>query len=333
MAGTIEAPVIGALGEETMIRPLLAFVAVATALTLLAADADARAGRGGSFGSRGTHTYSPPPATRTAPNQASPMERSMTQPGQQSTAVARQAGAPAAAGGLGGLAGRGGFLGGLLGAGLLGMLLGYGLAGGLGSLSSFLGLLLQVGIVLLIARLLWSWWQGRQQRPAYAGMPRQMHEDAGGHRRVDMGGAMPGATTPGIQGDVDLAKEDFDAFEGLLDEVQTAYGKEDLGKLRGLATPEMVSYFAEDLADNASRGVINHVSQVKLLQGDLAEGWREGDSEYATVAMTYSLVDRTLDRATGRLVDGRDEPVEVTELWTFRRARGGGWMLSAIQQA
>jgi predicted lipid-binding transport protein (Tim44 family) len=72
---------------------------------------------------------------------------------------------------------------------------------------------------------------------------------------------------------------------------------------------------------------------VKLVQGDLSEAWREGNVEYATVAMTLSLVDRTLDRATGRLVEGSDQPIEVTELWTFMRSRGGSWLLSAIQQA
>jgi predicted lipid-binding transport protein (Tim44 family) len=318
-------------GEETMIRPLLAFVAVATALTMLVADADARAGRGGSFGSRGTHTYSPPPATRTAPNQASPVERSMTQPGQQTTGIGRTAGtqSPAVAGGL---AGRGGFFGGLLGAGLLGMLLGYGLAGGLGSLSSFLGLLLQVGIILLIARLIWGWWQSRQQRPAYAGMPRQMHDEPG-QRRIGLSGAAPGMTSPGTEDGVAIVKDDYDDFERLLGEVQTAYTNEDLGKLRGLVTPEMLSYFAEELAANTSRGVANEVADVKLLQGDLAEAWREGNTEYATVAMTFSLVDRTRDRATGRVVEGSDQPVEATELWTFMRSRGGSWLLSAIQQA
>jgi predicted lipid-binding transport protein (Tim44 family) len=310
------------------IRPLLALVAVTTALSLFVADADARVGRGGSIGSRGTHTYTPPPATRTAPNQASPIERSMTQPGQSSTAAARPTGAPTPATGL---AGRGGFLGGLLGAGLLGMLLGYGFAGGLGSLGSFLGLLLQVGIIVLVASLIWRWWQGRQ-RPAYAGMPRQVHDEQG-YRPVDLGGAAPAATTPGIEAGVNIAKEDYDAFERLLGEIQTAYSNEDLGALRARVTPEMASYFAEELADNASRGVVNRVSDVKLLQGDLAEAWREGNAEYATVAMTFSLVDRTLDRATGRPVEGDDRPTEVTELWTFRRAPGGSWLLSAIQQA
>ena len=61
----------------------------------------------------------------------------------------------------------GGMFAGLLGAGLIGLLLGGGLTGGLGGLASFLGLALQIGIVVLIGWLLFSWWQRRNQ-PATA---------------------------------------------------------------------------------------------------------------------------------------------------------------------
>ena len=81
----------------------------------------------------------------------------------------------------------------------------------------------------------------------------------------------------------------------------------------------------------------NEVSDVKLLQGDLSEAWREKGSEYATVAMRFSLIDAIVDRATGCVVSGdRTCPTEATELWTFRRddrAPADGWQLSAIQQA
>jgi predicted lipid-binding transport protein (Tim44 family) len=103
--------------------------------------------------------------------------------------------------------------------------------------------------------------------------------------------------------------------------------------LRARVTPEMLSYFAEDLAQNTARGVVNQVSDVKLLQGDLSEAWREGNAEYATVAMRFSLIDRTVERASGRLVEGSASPMEVTEVWTFRRAPGGAWVLSAVQEA
>ena len=72
-------------------------------------------------------------------------------------------------------------------------------------------------------------------------------------------------------------------------------------------------------------------SDVRLLQGDLAEAWGEGATEYATVAMKFSLIDTMIERASGRVVSG-GQPEQVTELWTFRRDGPGAWMLSAIQQ-
>jgi predicted lipid-binding transport protein (Tim44 family) len=102
--------------------------------------------------------------------------------------------------------------------------------------------------------------------------------------------------------------------------------------MRAITTPEMLSYFGEQLAEQASQGVRNEVTDVRLLQGDLAQAWSEGSREYATVAMRFSMIDVTRD-ATGRIVDGSpNEHVSATELWTFMRAPGGQWLLSAIQQ-
>jgi predicted lipid-binding transport protein (Tim44 family) len=110
-------------------------------------------------------------------------------------------------------------------------------------------------------------------------------------------------------------------FRGrLLGDIQTAYSREDLSALRAMLTPEMLSYFSEQLAANVSRGLINRVTDVKLRQGDLAEAWREGRTDYATVAMKYELKDGMVERASGRTVDG-GERSEVTEWWTFMRAR------------
>ena len=99
----------------------------------------------------------------------------------------------------------------------------------------------------------------------------------------------------------------------------------------------MVSYFSQEIAEHARNGVINKVSGVKLLQGDLAEAWRENNDEYATVAMRFSLIDVMQDRATGRVVSGNPAmPDQATEVWTFVRPVGSGqlgWKLSAIQQA
>ena len=306
-----------------------ALAAVAFLSVILTAGlVDARPSGGGGFGSRGMRTWSTPPATQTAPRNAAPVERSMTQPQQRPGQLA-PAQNPAAQ--TGGLFGRPGFLGGLaagfLGAGLLGLLFGGGFGAGLGGFASFFGLLLQLVLVVFVARLIWSWWQ-RRNAPDYAtaGGPslRDVHPGAAA---PNGGGAMPmGGETPALDA------QDFDTFERLLGEVSAAYGEADLGKLRSLVTPEMLSYLSDDLAQLASRGVRNEVSDIKLLQGDLAEAWREGGTEYATVAMRYAVRDAYVDR-DGVVVQGSREPQEVTELWTFRRDRGGSWILSAIQQS
>jgi predicted lipid-binding transport protein (Tim44 family) len=48
--------------------------------------------------------------------------------------------------------------------------------------------------------------------------------------------------------------------------------------------------------------------------------------------MRFSLIDKTLDRSSGQIVEGSEQPIEVTEVWTFLRPRGGNWEVSAIQQ-
>jgi len=306
----------------------LAVVAIVAATTgFLASGADARIGAGSSLGSRGSRTFSAPPPTSTMPS-VSPLERSTTQP---NFANPRPGFAPS-----GGFFGRSGFWGGLaagfLGAGLFGLLFGHGFMGGIGGIVSFLGLIFQLGLIALIAMFLWRWFQ-RRNEPAYAGSLYRDNPSTSLFGGLGLGGGLSsGNAAPGQRSDdVGIANTDYDAFERLLGEIQTAYSNEDVNALRTHATPEMVSYFSEDLAQNASRGVVNRTSDVKLLQGDLAEAWREGGTDYATVAMRFALNDVMVERTSGRVVEGG--PQEVVESWTFRRVHGGPWMLSAIQQA
>ncbi len=310
---------------RSMFRAIAMIAFVAASIGLFASGADARIGNGLSLGSRGGRTFSAPPPTSTAPS-ASPFQRSTTQPGYNT-------GRPAAPAYPGGFFRRPGLFGGLmagfLGAGLFGLLFGHGFLGGVGGLFSFLGLIFQLLVIVVIARFLWNRFQSRNQ-PAYAG---RYHNDYGndygqsGSMMGSGGGNMPHGDAVGITG------HDYDDFERLLGEIQTAYGAENIAALRARMTPECLSYFSEDLAQNASRGMTNRVANVKLLQGDLSEAWREGDTEYATVAMRFAMNDWMVDRS-GQVVQGDPARLqEVTELWTFRRSRGGGpWILSAIQQ-
>ena len=225
----------------------------------------------------------------------------------------------------------GGLLGGLaagfLGAGLFGMLFGGGLFSGLGGFSSILGLLLQIVLIVFVVRLAMSWWHRRQMaQPAYAG-PAGGLGDTSNSNFGGMGFGLGSSSTP-----LQIQPADYEAFERLLVDMQAAFSNEDIGRIRTLATPEMVAFFTGDMQQNRSRGQVNKVTDTKLLQGDLSEAWREGDSDYASVAMRFSMIDKYLDINSGRLVGGSDQPVEATEVWTFVRQRGGNWMLSAIQQ-
>ena len=303
-------------------RWLTAFIAIVAVFVLMTADAHARAGGGFSGGSRGMRTFSTPPSTPTAPS-AAPIQNSMTQPG-PAAAAGQAAMRPGFFGG--GLFG--GIAAGFLGAGLFGLLFGQGFFGGMAGFASIIGLLFQVVLVVIVARLIFAWWQRRNMSaPAYAAA-----RPAAGHSFGGLGGMLGGtAAAPPAGESLTIAKSDYDAFERLLGDIQAAYSMEDLSALRVNVTPEMLSYFSEQLAGNASRGLVDRVTDVKLLQGDLAEAWREGGVDYATVAMKFALKDSMVERASGRVVEG-GERSEVTELWTFMRARGGNWLLSAIQQ-
>ncbi len=311
-----------------IVRAIAIVLSLAVPLVMAISAADARVGGGGSSGSRGSRTFSAPPSTTTAPGTAQPFNRTFTQPGSPGMGSAAAAGGAA----KGGFFNRPGLLGGLaagfLGAGLLGMLFGGGMFSGLGGLSSIIGLMLQIGLIIIVVRLAMSWWQRRHTpASAYAGAPAAGPAAPQTGFGSGMGFGLGSGSAP-----LEILPADYEAFERLLGEIQAAWSNEDVAKLHTLATPEMVSYFSKDLEQNKANNDVNKVSNVKLLQGDLAEAWREGETDYASVAMRFSLVDKTLERATGRLVSGSETPIEVTEVWTFARQRGANWELSAIQQ-
>jgi predicted lipid-binding transport protein (Tim44 family) len=299
-------------------RFLILILAAALALGSVG-DAFARAGGGFSFGSRGARSFIMPNSTPTAPRGAAPFDRSAA------SNDAILGGPPR----TGFFSGRAMLLGGLLGAGLFGLLFGHGL----------LLLLLQLGLLFLV----FKWIMGfiRRKRPGFQNAGLYGGPGHGfGQASSNSGGAFStfggGQAGSGRETKLEPTQADFSIFEQRLGEVQSAFGSEDLKQLRDLATPEMVSYFAEELAANNHKGVVNRISDVKLLQGDLAEAWREQNAEYATVAMRFSLIDSITDRIAGSIVSPNPStPQQVTEVWTYKRPSGGApgdWKLSAIQQ-
>jgi predicted lipid-binding transport protein (Tim44 family) len=299
-------------------------------VVMLATPEDADARRRGSFGSRGARTYQAPPTTGVAPRQTAPVQRSMTERPNASTQAAQAGrGTPARRGGLGR-----GLLGGLIAGGLIGALLG----GGLGSLAGA-GMLMALLQVAVIGGLAWLLFRMFRRKPALAGahngamaspFTRPEPYAAPTPSRSFAASGIPATA----QQDIAIDDADRATFERLLIEVQDAFGKEDYARLRERTTPEVMSYFAEELGQNATSGRRNDVIGTRLIDAEVAEAWREGTNDYATIAMRYESIDVMRDRSSGAVVEGDpDRPSQATELWTFKRDANGDWRLSAIQEA
>jgi predicted lipid-binding transport protein (Tim44 family) len=305
-------------------RILLALF-VSASLALAPAIADARAGgssSGGSssMGSRGSRTFEN--------NSAQPLSRSMTTQPQAGGVQHGLAPSPAYGGGsffqrhpfMTGLAG------GFIGSWLFGHM-GYAADGTSGG--SALGMILQILIVGLLIYFAIRLFRGR----ALSG--------GGGSAGFWPPRSAGAAVAPARRDrgrDINLSDADLGAFQQIHAAVQEAWSASDLGRLRQLMTPEMLSYFSEELTRNASQGTQNIVADVELLKGDLSESWDEGDLQYATAYMRWRALDYVirLGRSQGDpdyIVSGDPRtPVEAEEVWTFVRRPGGNWLLSAIQQ-
>ncbi|HEY3912147.1 MAG TPA: TIM44-like domain-containing protein [Stellaceae bacterium] len=287
--------------------------------------AEARAGasfgsRPSSIGSRGSRSWEN--------NGAHPFNRSLRPPPAAQPGFAPRSGYP----GYGGsFVQRHPFLTGLAGGIFGSWLFGHGAAArgaGGGAGSAFGTLLWIVAIVALV------WFLLRLLRRGAASPGWR----SGGVGLLTRRGAV-GAAMPVARGrDVNLADADLQSFQRLHAAIQEAWSAGDLARLRRLTTPEMLSYFSEELTRNASQGMRNIVTDVRLLKGELSESWEERDLQYATAYLRWRAIDYVERLAA---VPGeRDEvvggdprtPIETEEVWTFVRRRGGDWLLSAIQQ-
>lgn len=230
---------------------------------------DAEARRGGSFGGRGMNTFNSPAPTNTAPNQVAPVQRTMT-PGQQQPAAAPGVQSAQPGGFMNGMGGS--LLRGLALGGLLGLFFGAGF-GGLGGIFAMIVQIALIGGAIWLAMRFF-----RGPRPATAGGPQATAYQAQNNaQRNDFGqmfgggSAAPRAAKP-VPGknELNIGMDQLEVFEQMLSRVQAAYSSENYAALRALTTPEIMGYLSEELATNATNGVKNQVSDVRLLQGDLA---------------------------------------------------------------
>ncbi len=312
-------------------RMMVRVVTVAFALSLVAAacyEAEARAGGGRSFGSRGTRTYRPPartvdPAPASRPQPAPAVPQTFPQQRQGGSFLRSMAG---------------GIVGGLLG-GMLFRSLGF--AGpGTGGVGLF-DILLIGGVLYLIYRFVAS--RRREAAATLGRAPDWGREEPVAPQQYRYG--HPAEPVPAAGADSGLAhvrqmdgsfsEEQFRQLaQDVFFRVQGAWTRRDLSSAREVLASEMERALQNDVAELKAQGRVNRLENIAVRQVEIVEAWQEEGCDFITVRFLANLLDYTTDEE-GRVVSGSDrEPVKFEEFWTFTRPVGpNSWKLSAIQQA
>jgi len=302
------------------------WVVVLAALVLMVtgSDAFAKMGKGSSFGSRSTRTYDRPiertvvpPAAPVAPPLAAPAPVPSYAP---SPGLMPQSGGsffqrhPFASG----------FMGGLVGAGIGSMLFGHSAyAMDASPEGGILGLVVQLALVGGLVWLAFRLFRGGLGANAQGRVIDVPYQTVTGTPRA----------VARVEKEFEPTDTDKQMFAQILIEAQRAWTASDIGALKQIATPEVVSYLADDMAADSSKGVRNVIEDVRLLKGDIIESWTEGNRQFVTAAMTFTNKDYTLRLDNGGLVEGNPNSlVENTEAWTFMRVGNGRWLLSAVER-
>jgi predicted lipid-binding transport protein (Tim44 family) len=239
----------------------------------------------------------------------------------------------------------GGFMGGLAGfalGGLLGSMLFGGMGGGFGGGLGLLELVLIGGAIFVVFRMLRGRSESRPE-PAYAGA--SSYGSAGQGWSTGGGGAV--METPAAVSDLDRGIEHIRGMDTSFDpagfsewakgtfiDVQAGIVGRDLGGVQDRLTPQEFARLQAQCDQLRGARRTNRIERVQFARAEVSEAWQESGQDWATVYFAVSLVDYTVDDATGAVVEGATSPVDVQEYWTFTRPVGPKpWRLSAIQTA
>jgi len=235
-------------------------------------------------------------------------------------------------------------IGGLLGSMLFGGL-GQGLGGGFGGIGLLEMVLIGGGLYLLFRFLRNRQAQGQQ--PAYAAAGATSAYGADSDRSWSAGGGatvqMPAAASDLERGISNVRTMDpgFDTA-AIADHarrvyfvVQQAIGMRELAGVQDYLAPEMTTVLQAQCDRLRAARQTNRVEQLDIRRAEVSEAWQEGGRDYVTVLISATLLDYTVDDASGAVVDGSRTAVQTVEdFWTFTRPVGNNpWKLSAIQTA
>ena len=306
---------------------------------VLEADCFARVGGGGSFGSRGSRSYSSPSRPSPGPSQSYGTPTSPTPPAQQP--FQQPGGGGFFRGMLGGIAG--GFLGSMLFRSLGWGSFGDGMGGGIG--------FFEIALLALVLFLLYRFIRRRRE----AAMTDAYYQDTGTAGSTYQQSYTPaygpeptyGATAPsepameqGLryikQMDPYFDEQKFrDLCMDCFFKIQSAWTGRDVTSARNLLTAEMYRTIQGDVDKLRSEKKVNRLENIAVRSVEITEAWQEQGQDYITVLFYANLLDYVIDETSGQVVSGsKTDPVKFEEYWTFTRNVGSNpWQLSAINQA
>jgi len=308
-------------------------VLMAGALLLVQQDAHARAGSGGSMGSRGSRSYSQPmappsqmPSRQYAPSQpyGAPYQTPYQRPGLGSFGR----------GMLGGLAG--GMLGGMLSRSMgFGGGYGGGYGGGIGLFD-----------ILLLGGIAWFIWRMVKKNREREGYDQGGYGQSGKVININQYESQPQEYLPprdelqdglGFIRQMDPSFDERRFNDQVMDvffKVQGAWMNRDLAPVAGLLTDEMRGIMQQDIDRLLREHRVNRLENIAVRTVEISEAWQESGRDYLTAMIYANLLDYTTDDASGAVVNGsKTDPVKFEEFWTFTRPVGSNpWKLTAINQ-
>ena len=299
-------------------------------------NAWARAGGGGSSGSRGSRSFSTPSSpSRSSPGLSTPGRSPITSNPTQSS---------------GGFFGRSPFMQGLMG-GLAGGMLGSLLFGGVGHAASgvgggggmgFMDFVLIGGILYLAYRFF------KKRRAQSAGAGYYANEVPSDQYRSEYSNTTwTSGEAPAAFGELERGLDNIqrsdpgfnpEAFketaQDIFFRIQAGWTNRSLDGIEGILTDEMSALFLAEFESMKQQGIVNHLENIAIRKVEYSEAWQETGKDFITVLFTANLLDYTVDATTRAVVKGdKMNPVKFQEFWTFTRDMGSSrWQLGAINQ-
>jgi predicted lipid-binding transport protein (Tim44 family) len=324
------------MSRKTWLPSALGFLAfLFSLLYVFEIDSYARIGGGGSFGSRGSRSFSSP-----SRSYSSSPSRSYQSPS-QSYQPSQASGGGFLRSMMGGMAG--GFLGSMLFRGL-----GFGAGGGWGG-GGGIGLF-EILILALILYLVYRYIKKRRvqavgdsnyYRSSATETTHQVPYEASYGTQSGYGQRQDGSDIERGLGHIRQMDPSFDEIRfrdssmDMFFKLQGAWGTRDVTAARGFMTDEVYQRIESDAARLRGEKRVNKLDNIAVRSTDIVEAWQESGQDYITLRFYANLVDYTVDETTGQVVSGsKTDPVKFEEYWTFTRPAGNNaWRLSAINQA